>query len=295
MDWATPRLDWNRLKVFLAVAEEGSFSAAGRVLQMSQPTVGRQIASLEDELEVALFERVGRSMQLTPTGLDMIEHARIMGEAAARVALIAEGQSLSLDGDIRITAGEVIAIFVLPPIVEQIRAEYPGIQVEIVATNQPSDLLRREADIAIRNFQAKEPELVARKVKESRAWMYASPDYLRTLDDPDSLEGLAQADFIGFDRTDVFMKGLNAMGLPVTESSFPIVSTTQMVQWEMVKRGNGIGIMMEEIGDREPRVVRVPHVPAYPVPLWLTSHRELRTSRKVRVVFDALAAALAAS
>jgi len=290
MDWRRVQFDWNRARAFLVTAEEGSLSAAARALGSTQPTVGRQVAALEEELGVTLFERVGRGLQPTATGLELVEHVRAMGEAATRVSLTSAGQSLSLEGPITITAGEAIAAYLLPPILARIRTQYSGINIEIVASNRPSDLLRREADIAIRNYRPTEPELVAKKVAETSARLYASSEYLESIGNPGKDGDLRGASFIGFDRTPLYMNGLNALGLRLTPQNFPIVTEQQLVQWEFVKRGLGIGIMMEQIGDSETGVVRAfPDLPPYPVPLWLTSHREVRTSRRVRVVFDLLA------
>lgn len=289
MDWRSVIFDWNRARAFLVTAEEGSFSAAGRALGVAQPTVGRQVAALEQELDVLLFERVGHGLQLTATGLDLVEHVRAMGEAAVRVSLTAAGQSLSLEGNVCISASQITAIHTLPPIIADLRARHPGIEVEIVATNDTSDLGRREADIAIRSFRPTQSELVARKVKDGRARLYASPDYLATLGEPTTPEALSRANFLGFDRGDALLKGLNALGLSLTQESFPVITGNQLVQWELAKRGVGVAIMMEEIGDAEPLVTRaLPELPPVPVPMWLTTHRELSTSRRLRVVFDLL-------
>ena len=115
MDWTSVGFDWNRARAFFVTAEEGSFSAAARALGTTQPTIGRQVAAFEQELEVILFERVGHRLQLTPTGLDVVEHVRTMGDAAVRLSLTAAGQSLSLDGNVSISASEMTAIHRLPP------------------------------------------------------------------------------------------------------------------------------------------------------------------------------------
>lgn len=293
MDWKRVSFDWNRAKAFLVTAEEGSFSGAARALGTTQPTVGRQVASLEEALGVTLFERIGRGLELTPTGLELVEHARAMGEAATRFSRVAAGQSVSLDGPICITAGEVIATSILPPIVARIRRAHPGIEVEIVASNQVSDLGRREADIALRSFRPTRPELIARKIRDDEAYLYATPSYLASIGNPSTPAELSRAEFIAFDRGDALMNGLNALGLRLTSANFPWVSANQHVQWALVTQGSGVGIMMAEIGDAEPRVRRaLPNLPAIPVPMWLTSHREVHTSRRVRVVFDMLATAL---
>ncbi len=289
MDWRSVTFDWNRARAFLVTAEEGSFSAAGRALGMAQPTIGRQIAALEQELDVLLFDRVGHGLELTPTGIDLMEHVRAMGEAAVRFSLTAAGQSLSLDGTVCISASQITATYTLPPIIAELRARHPGIEVEIVATNDASDLSRREADIAIRSFRPTQPDLIARKVKDARAHLYASPDYLASIGDPTTAEELSQGQFLGFSRDDALLEGLNALGLSLTHDSFPVLSESQLVQWELTKRGVGISIMVEEIGDAEPLVRRaLPDFPPFPLGVWLTTHRELSTSRRLRVVFDLL-------
>lgn len=294
MDWGRVAFDWNRARSFLVTAEEGSFSAAARALGIAQPTIGRQVAALESELGVTLFERAGKRLALTPTGLELVEHVRLMSEAAIAVSRVATGQSLSLDGPVCISAGEVVAAHVLPPILAGIRAEHPGIRIEILATNQTSDLGRREADIAVRSFRPTEPDLVARKIRDDEGYLYATPDYLASIGNPTTREELSRAEFVAFDETDVFMKGLNAMGLMVGPESFPWVCANQQVQWALITQGSGVGVMMAEIGDADPRVVRALDDLVFPVPMWLTSHREVRTSRRVRVVFDLLAEALSA-
>ncbi len=296
MDWQSVNFDWNRARAFLVTAEEGSFSAAARALGQAQPTIGRQIAALEAQLDVTLFERVGSSLVLTDAGLDLLEHVRTMSEAATRFSLTAAGKSLGLDGNVAIAASEVISAYILPPIVAALRSQHPGIEIEIVASNATADLRRREADIAIRNFRPTGSDLVARKIKDSRAWLYAAPSYLDRIDNPKTAKELsARAEVIGFDRTRTFATALNGLGLSLGEKNFPIRTENHLVQWELTKRGVGICVMMEEVGDAEPLVRRVlpDQVAPFTLPLWLTSHRELQTSRRMRVVYDLLASALA--
>ena len=293
MDWRSVRFDWNRARAFLLTAEEGSFSAAGRALGIAQPTIGRQVAALEEELGVTLFERVGSALVLTAAGLDLVEHVRAMGNAANRVSLTAAGQSLSIEGTVCITASELIAAHILPPVLGQLRRAHPGIELEILASNTARDLRRREADIAIRNFTPTQPDLVAKKIADRHARLYASPAYLERIGNPTTPAGRADAEFFGFDRSDLMIRGLRALGLELTARNFPIVSDNHLVQWELAKHGVGICIVMDQVGDAEPRVRRVlPDFPPLPVPVWLATHRELHTSRRIRVVFDLLADAL---
>jgi DNA-binding transcriptional LysR family regulator len=294
MDWRTVRFDWNRARAFLVTAEEGSLSAAARALGMSQPTLGRQVDALEQELDVLLFERIGKRLVLTEPGMDLLEHVRAMGDAASRVSLAASGQSQALEGTVTITVGEAFAAYVLPPILSKLRAAEPGIDVEVVASNTPSDLRRREADIAIRNFRPTEPDLVARKVRDMAGHLYAATSYLDRLGRPITLAKLSHADFVGFARTPALIDRLRPLGLELSQKNFVLVSENQLVQWALIKQGLGLGVMAEVIGDNEPLVERaLPEIAAVMFPVWLVSHRELHTSRRVRVVFDLLADELA--
>lgn len=285
--------DWNAARAFLAAAEEGSLSAAARALGVSQPTLGRQVAALEQQLGVALFERVGRGMTLTAGGLELAEHVRAMGEAANRLSLGASGQSQSIEGVIRISASEAYAAYVLPPIVETLREAAPGLTVEIVATNALSDLRRREADIAVRNGRPTDPNLVARKIGDDGATFYATPGYLARAERPTRLEDLERMSFVGFDDNAQVIEGLANVGLTLGERNFPVSSANHLVNWELVKQGLGVGVMPTAIGDAEPKVERVlPDRTPIRFPVWLVAHRELNTSRRVRLAFDLLAEGL---
>ena len=294
MDWRAVRFDWNRARAFLVTAEEGSLSAAARALGMAQPTLGRQVDALEKELGVILFERVRRGLTLTPGGLELLDHVRAMGEAANRMSLTSAGQSQSVEGKVVIASSEIYAAFLLPPILAKLRKVQPGIEIEIVVSTKASDLLRREADIAIRNFRPSEPDLVARKIRDVPARLYAAPAYLESLNNPQLPYDLRKADFISIDGSGMFLKGLNAMGFNLTERNFPIVTENYLVMWELVKHGLGIGILDGLIGDAEPKVTRVlPDLAPLMFPIWLVAHRELNTSRRIRLVFDLLAKELA--
>ncbi|NVB40626.1 LysR family transcriptional regulator [Pseudenhygromyxa sp. WMMC2535] len=295
MDWQSVAFDWNRARAFLVTAEEGTFSAAARALGVAQPTLGRQVAALEEELGVTLFERVGKGLELTAAGLELVEHVRAMSEAATRVSLAAAGQSLALAGVVRVAASEVISAYLLPGVVAELRRDHPELEIEIVAANQTTDLQRREADVAIRNFRPQGPELIARKLRDSRAWLYASPDYLARIGDPQTPEELAaRAEIIGFEEVGQFIAALATLGLEVGRERFPVRSANHLVQWALVKQGVGMCAMMEEVGEPEPLVRRVlpEHIAPFVFPSWLTCHRELRTSRRIRVVFERIAARL---
>ncbi len=293
MDWRAVKFDWNKARAFLVTAEEGSLSAAARALGMAQPTLGRQVDGLEQELGIVLFERVGRGLTLTPSGLQLLEHVRDMGEAAGRMSLTAAGQSQALEGSISISASETYASVLLPPIVTKLRQIQPGIQVEIVVANHASDLRRREADIAVRNFRPTEPDLIAKKIGEAHAALYATPDYIARLGNPTRPADLARGQFVSLDRSGLMIKGLNTLGLGLTEANFPLLTESYIVMWELVRQGAAIGVLDAFIGDSDPLVARVlPDLPTLPFPIWLVAHRELTTNPRIRMVYDYLADAL---
>lgn len=293
MDWRSIRFDWNRARAFLVTAEEGSLSAAARALDMTQPTLGRQVTLLEQELGIALFERGARGLELTPNGLALVEYVRAMGDAASDLSLMASGQSQSLQGNICISATEVAAAYVLPSIIQRLRQMQPDIYIELIASNSVSDLKRREADIALRAFRPTQPDLIAKKLRDVAVYLYAARSYLDSLGNPMSPDDLSKADFIGFDHTDILMKAFSELGLKLTPRNFPVIAENHIVQWELVKQGVGIGVMPQEIGDAEPLVERaLPTLEPLASDLWLVTHRELTTNRRVRMVFDYLASEL---
>jgi DNA-binding transcriptional LysR family regulator len=290
MDWSSLKFDWNRARAFLVTAEEGSLSAAARALGMAQPTLGRQVDALEQELNVTLFQREGRGLILTPSGLELLEHVRVMGDAANLLSLAAFGQSQTIEGSVCISASELYATQLLPPIIAQLRKLEPGIDVEIVASHTTSDLRRREADIAIRNYRPKEGDLIARKIRDVPARLYATPQYIKELGTPRLPHDLSRADFINVTHGTALMDGLNAFGLGLTKSNFPIMTEDYNVMWACVRQGLGIGVLDARIGDADPFVQQVlPDLDPMMFPIWLVAHRELNTSRRIRRVFDHLA------
>jgi DNA-binding transcriptional LysR family regulator len=275
-------------------AEEGSLSAAAKALGVSQPTLGRQVAALEEELSTALFERGGRGLELTRNGLELLAYVRAMGEAASSLSLAATGQAKSIEGEIAISASEITAAYILPPILQRLRYQYPGVRINLVASNEASDLRRRAADIAIRNFRPTEPDLIARKVGEFSATLYARPEILADLPSP-LTDGLCKAPFIGFlSNNERYVGALAQRGLTLREEQFVARTDSHLVHWQMARAGIGIGMMPVELGDAEPDVERVSEDKVFGGDVWLVSHRELRKNLRVRTVFDFLAAELSA-
>jgi len=288
------KLDWNQLRAFLETAETGSLSAAARKLGLTQPTLSRQVAAIEQRMGVTLFERVGKAMALTPTGLELLEHARAMGAAAEMLSLAATGRSQAIEGVVSVSATDIVAAHLLPPLVRKLREQEPGIAIEVISSNALSDLLRREADIAIRHVKPEQPELIARLIREATASFYASEAWVRLHGHPRAAGDVADLPFVGSDRSGRFLAYLRQHGLPLSESNFSCYADHSLAHWALVRQGLGIGAMMDEVARGTPGIVRVlDDVPPVRFPIWLVSHRELRTSRRIRAVFEGLARGLA--
>jgi DNA-binding transcriptional LysR family regulator len=292
----TAEFDWEKLQVFVAAADQGSLSGAARALGLSQPTAGRQIQALESQLGVQLFGRTARGLTLTDTGMELLGYAREMSEAANRLALAALGRVEAVGGVVRITASEIVATYRLPPILAALRAAEPEIEVELVASNATDNLLQREADIAVRMYRPSQIDVITRSLGEIELGVYAAESYLARRGCPTSFEDLLEHDVIGYDRDDSMIRAFRAAGLTVERRFFPIRTDDHVAAWQMVVQGNGIGFMQVAIGDAEPVVRRLfPELPLPTLPIWLTAHSELKTSRPIRRVYDFIADSLRAS
>lgn len=293
MEWHAVTFDWNRARAFLVTAEEGTLSAAARALGVAQPTLGRQVTALEEELGVTLFDRVGRRLTLTPSGEALLAHVRGMGEAAARLSLAATGQSETVEGTVTVTASNAYAAKLLPPVVAALRREAPGIALRINATDGLADLRRREADIAIRNTRPTDEDLIARKLGDDRATVYGTPDYIARVGPFDGPADMGRAEFLGFTDNAQYIGALNRAGFALTEAHFPIRTESHLVHWELARQGLGLAVMSVAIGDADPGMRRAaPWFEPLPFPVWLVSHREVQTSARVRLVFDLIARTL---
>lgn len=294
MNWAAISFDWNQVRAFLATVEEGTLSGAARALGLTQPTLGRQVAALEESLNITLFERVGKSLILTQAGMDLLEHVRAMGEAASRISLSAAGHVQEVRGEVRLSVSDGFAAYLMPDILKRLRAEAPLLTVEVLAENRLSDLRRREADIAIRHLRPEDPELIGRRLKDGSGFFYASTDWLDSNGRPRTVDDLGRVEMVGIDRPERMVAEFNKRGIPLTSVNFPIRTMNSVVAWEMVRRGLGVGVQSDLIAALTPGVERLQIEGLAPItfPNWLITHRELKNSRRIRVVFDLLADAL---
>ena len=288
-------LNWTWVKAFLFTAESGSLTAAAKELNTSQPTVGRQLTALEEQLNMALFERSGRGPELTPTGTQLLEYVRQMKEAADQFMMTVAGQAESIKGSIAITANEVTAAYLLPSIIEKLQNVEPEIEVELIAENSTTDLKRREADIALRGYRPTQEDLISKRVYTGSAGLYAATNYINRLGGLRCKEDLLNARFIAFDRGAEYQTALSSLGLDVGLDRFTVYVENHLVQWQLVKQGVGIGIMPNEVGEKEEDVQRLlAEELTLPYELWLTAHRELRTSQRIRRVYDFISEEIAA-
>ncbi|MBU1305203.1 MAG: LysR family transcriptional regulator [Alphaproteobacteria bacterium] len=291
MNWQAVTFDWNQVRSFLAVLEEGSQAGAARALGLTQPTIGRQIMLLEQALGVTLFERVGRGLVLTGAGQELGAHVREMGAVASRLSLRASGQSQDIAGRVSLTASDMLSAFFLPRAVQHLRRVAPALEIEILSANDVRNLQDREADIAIRHVRPQDPDLIARLVRETRAVLVASGSLLRREGRPRSVSDLARLPFVGFDPVDRLIATLNHAGLTLDRGNFPVSTNSGIAMGELVALGIGVGVAPEDFVSHWPGVERLDIAGFTPitVPFWLTTHRELHTARRIRLVFDVLA------
>ena len=286
--------DWSLIRSFLAALDQGSLLAAARLLKTSQPTLGRHIAELENQLGVVLFERTGRGLVPTATALQLAESARAMESGALQLTRTLSGAQLQTTGTVRITASVPVAVQLLPALLARMRQALPDIQVELVSSNQVSNLLRREADIAIRMVRPEQGTLVAKKIGSVGLGAYAHRSYLARRSAIRQPADLLQHDLIGSDTDTAILQGFQAMGYAVGPQVFALRTDDFIVQWQAVRAGLGIGFVADYMARTDTDVVRVlPGVLNVPeLPMWLAVHREIRTNRRIRAVYDFLAEAL---
>lgn len=290
MDWSRLAFDWNRARAFLISAEERSLSAAAKAIGCTQSTISRQISALEEELGVALFERGSTGLVLTPNGSRLLEFVRLMAASAEEFSLAATQQADSLEGKVCVSANELMANFILSPILTRLSFEQPALKIELVASNQASDILRREADIAIRSFRPTQQGLIARKLGEDQYKLFAAKSYAQSVEDWGDVAGLR---FVGSDDAYKLVRILSEQGLKLSLDNFKLSANLHLAHWELVRQGAGIGVATADVGAQDPLIQPVlPEVELPRTEVWLVSHRELRTSRRVRLVYDYLATAL---
>ena len=289
MDKALTSLDWSLVQAYLAVAETGSLSAAARLTGASQPTLGRRIKRMEASLGLELFQRQARGLVLSEAGRQILPAALAMQRAAGRVALAAAAQDRRLEGDVRVTASQVVSHFILPPILARLRATAPAIRIDLVPTDETENLLFREADIAVRMFRPTQLDVITRHVADLPIGIFAARSYLERRGTPRTLDEMLGHDFVGYDRDRRIIEGMAQMGWQVGRDFFAIRTDDQAAYWHLVRAGAGLGVGQVAVA-RSPELVRLfPDLPIAPLPVWLAAHEAMRTTPRIRRVWQALA------
>ena len=286
--------DWTLVRSFLAALEHGSLLGAARALQSSQPTIGRHIAELESQLGVVLFERTGRGLKPLAMALKLAESARAMELGAHQLQRNVSSLDDAVSGTVRITASQPVACVLLPPLLTRMKQKLPGIQIELVSSNEVSNLLRREADIAVRMVQPDQTSLVVKRIGKVTIGAYAHRDYLTRAGTPREPSELLKHSLIGSDKNEDILRGFAALGYPVTREQFGFRTDDLMLHWHAVRSGLGIGFVADYVARNDPNVIAVvPMLKIPALPVWLAVHREIRTSKRIRAVYDFLGEAIA--
>ena len=294
MNWTNILFDWNQARALLAVSEEGSLTAAAKALRVTQPTMTRQITALEEELGITLFERTQRSVTLTKAGSDLVDHVRRMAEGANMMSLAASGQSASIDGLVRVTASELTAAYQLPAVLDRLNDVAPDLEIEIIASDAIQNLVLREADIAIRHVRPEQDNLIAKLIAEEPLRFYATESYVARHGQPALRDGVNHHQFMSFGDIERMLSYLSPLGFDLTRRNFRYGSTSQIVELEIVREGHAIAIASEKDLRQFPELKPVLlEVEPFLFSTWLVAHRELHTSRRIRLVFDLLAETLA--
>jgi DNA-binding transcriptional LysR family regulator len=282
--------NWSLIQSFLAALEHGSLMGAARATGLSQPTLGRHIAELESQLKLVLFERTGRGLQPTAQALALADAAHAMEAGASSFSRLASGATELAHGRVRLSASQPVACFLLPPILARMRQALPHVVVELVVSNAVSNLLRREADIALRMVQPEQSSLVAQRIGQVHLHACASQHYLNRAGTPTQPMDLRQHDLITGDHNHEIEDGCVTIGIAANELRHGLRTDDLNAQWAAVRAGMGVGFMSRYLIASDPEVKRLlPMLAVPPLPMWITVHRELRTSARIRAVYDFLA------
>jgi DNA-binding transcriptional LysR family regulator len=289
-------LNWELCRSFLVVLREGSLSRAARALRLTQPTLGRHIDEIEAKLSSALFVRSPRGLLPTEAAFELRPHAEAMAAAADALVRAASGGGGEARGTVRLTVPELMGFEILPPILADFRQKYPRVVVELALTNRTEDLLRRDADIAVRGGRPTQDALIARRIGDIDIGLYAHRDYLARHAAPKTLDALYDHTLIGFDKDSTAIQALRNAGPPVSRDNFAFRSDSTLAQLAMVRAGYGIGGCSTAIARRDPSLVRVlPDQFKAILGIWVIMHEDQRGSRRIRLMFDHLARALSSN
>lgn len=290
---SSPEPSWELYETFLSVMRTGSLSGASRALSVAQPTVRRRVEALESALGAVLFTRATNGLVPTDAARATLPHAEAMSASARALVRATSGPLHAERGTVRVTASEIIGLEVIPATLGPLRAAWPALQIELALSNRVEDLLRRDADVAVRMKAPAQASLVAQRVGVIPIGLFAHADYLARHAAPakpaDLLKGHA---LIGSDRDRGLIDVLAMFGLTATARDFAVRTDSDGAQLRAVRAGLGIGVCQVPLARRTPELCRV--LPRVEIPLetWVAMHEDQRSVRRVRLVFEHLAKAL---
>ncbi|HWB79734.1 MAG TPA: LysR family transcriptional regulator [Nannocystaceae bacterium] len=283
---------WALFEAFVAVMTTGSLSAAARAMRVAQPTVRRQIEQLEEELGVVLFTRATNGLVPTELARTTMPYAESIAAGARAFVRALSAPASAERGTVRITCSDIVGAEVLPPMLVALHESHPDIQIELALTNRNEDLLRRDADIAIRMVEPTQQGLVRRRATRIELGLFATREYLERHTPPRRLADLSEHVLIGPDRERAVFEILGKLGLPSTPRHYLLRCDADLAKVAAVRAGLGVGICQVPLSRTPVALVRV--LPSFLVHLdaWVTMHEDLRDVRRIRVVFDHLVTAL---
>lgn len=283
-------LDWNDLRYFLGVAEHGSTLAAGRALRVSQTTVARRIAALEEALGLPLFERRQAGYALTPAGEGLLDRARQVGSAAFAFAEAAAAEKRDTSGTVRITTQEIFAVTLLAPMLRELHERHPEIMIELDDSQDFRDLGEGEADIALRSaYGDLGTGIVGRRLGPDDWTLYCSRDYAAQHGVPATRAELRKHAFIGGGGPKLwraYSAWLHDLGL---DDRIIMHHASAMGMMSAIRSGLGIAVLPCIIADAEPDLIQcVPPKDDHGRSMWLVTHERVRHTPRVRAVIDFL-------
>ncbi|HYP64543.1 MAG TPA: LysR family transcriptional regulator [Acidocella sp.] len=282
--------DWNLYRSFLAVLREKSLSAASRALNLTQPTLARHIDALEGALGFELFIRSQHGLAPTEAALELAPYAESLEASTAAILRTASGLGSAVKGTVRITASEIVGAEILPPILTGLRRQHPALEFELILSNAVENLLRRDADIAVRMIEPVQEALVVRKLGGISLGLHAHKDYLAYAGVPARLEDLAAHSLIGFDRETPALRAMRSRAPGGDAMHFAFRADSDIAQWRAIKAGFGIGVCQLGLAKQEPGLVRLlPRAFELKLGVWLAMHQNLRATPRCRATFDGLA------
>jgi DNA-binding transcriptional LysR family regulator len=283
------QFNWVLLRSFLAIYRCSSTAAAARQLSMQQPTLSRQLAELESQLAVTLFERTPKGLHPTAAAQQIYAHAKDLETAANRLCLSLQDLGAELNGTVRIYASQLIAITLMPTQLAALLREQPGLQLELVATDDLPDLLSRDADIGFWLTEPTDAETVCRKLGTVRIQAMASRSYLADFGTPVKTEDLAAHRLIGHDKLNVMRQWFGQFGFLQNQTDFALRTDDKASYLAALRAGAGIGFASHYLLKQEPDLVQV--LPDLPLPefgIWLSCHRDISNNKLIRAVYDRL-------